>query len=399
MQYKILYRFLLGLVGIIGLFLSVWIVVPAPIFALLPLSIGAPEISPWLIGLNLLLALLTIKGARRSGFSRWMLGCSVIGLLLSLQPLSQFPATNQRAATAFQALGIDYTSISSNAKMQLRSDLRPYPFVWKDAFLGIPLSSAVRYTPNIAFDVSDGVSLALDIYRPAQVGTYAAIVIIHGGAWQGGNPADHAAFSRYLAAQGYVVWAITYRYAPRYQFPTQLADVQSALEFMQQHAADYETDLTRVAFLGRSAGAHLAMLAAYRPDAPPIRAVVDYYGPVDLAAGYANPPDPDPINTRAVLTAFLGGTPDQVPELYQAASPISWVTRPLPPSLLIYGGKDHVVQAKYGRALNQQLQAVGSRAIFLEIPWADHSFDSVFNGVSSQLALYYTERFLAWALA
>jgi hypothetical protein len=31
----------------------------------------------------------------------------------------------------------------------------------------------------------------------------------------------------------------------------------------------------------------------------------------------------------------------------------------------------------------------------LTIPWAEHAFDTVFSGVSNQLALYYTERFLA----
>jgi hypothetical protein len=34
----------------------------------------------------------------------------------------------------------------------------------------------------------------------------------------------------------------------------------------------------------------------------------------------------------------------------------------------------------------------------VEIPWAEHTFDAIFNGVSNQLALYYTERFFAWAL-
>ena len=64
----------------------------------------------------------------------------------------------------------------------------------------------------------------------------------------------------------------------------------------------------------------------------------------------------------------------------------------------MYGGRDNIVQAKFGRTLRDRLRTVGSRAIFLEIPWAEHAFDAVFNGVSSQLALYYTERFLAWAL-
>ncbi|NJO78553.1 MAG: alpha/beta hydrolase [Cyanobacteria bacterium RM1_2_2] len=382
----------LGVVGILGLFLSVWIVIPAPIFALLPLSVATPEISPWLIGVHLLVILLMATGAVQGLFHRWMLGCGLVGLALSLLPLVQFPVVHQQAALAFQDLKAEL-SLSDGSK-----PLRAAPFVWRDAFLGIPTQPTVRHTPQVTVAIADGVASTLDIYRPAEAGIYPAIVVIHGGAWRGGSPADNAVFCRYMAAQGYVVWAISYRFAPVHQFPTQLTDVQAALEFIQQHAREYETDLTRIALLGRSAGAQLAMLAAYRPDGLPIRAVVNYYGPVDLAAGYADPPVPDPINTRAILRDFLGGTPAQIPDQYQAASPIHWVTRPLPPSLLIYGGKDRIVQSKYGRALHQRLQSMGSRAVFLEIPWADHAFDAVFNGVSNQLALYYTERFLAWAL-
>ncbi|WP_239112767.1 hypothetical protein [Halomicronema sp. CCY15110] len=35
-----------------SLFLSLWIVLPAPTRSLLPLGVGAPEISPWLEGLS-----------------------------------------------------------------------------------------------------------------------------------------------------------------------------------------------------------------------------------------------------------------------------------------------------------------------------------------------------------
>jgi acetyl esterase/lipase len=98
------------------------------------------------------------------------------------------------------------------------------------------------------------------------------------------------------------------------------------------------------------------------------------------------------------LRKFLGGTPQTLPELYRQASPIDTVKPGLPASLLIYGGKDRIVEAKYGRYLTQQLRSQGNRVVFIELPWADHAFDAVFSGMSNQLALYYTERFLAWAL-
>jgi len=390
------------LVSGVGLFLSLWIVVPAPTFTLLPLGVGAPEISPWLLGLNGLGLLLAGKGgiglpaqsACRHQTLRIALGLSLIGLLLSALPLSQFAATNRRADAAMvQVFGSGYRADIPTNSVPLRSQ----PFVLLDALRGIR-DRPVRHTSGIVFAKPDGVPLSLEIYRPPQVGVYPALIVIHGGAWQSGSPSDYANFSRYMAAQGYVVWAIAYRLAPRYQFPAQLQDVKTALAFIQTHAAEYETDPTRMALLGRSAGAQLALLAAYAPDAPPLKAVVSYYGPVDLTAGYYDLPQPDPINTRAVLRTFLGGTPVELGDRYRAASPLNFVTRPLPPSLLVYGDRDHIVLAKFGRRLATQLQRVGSPVVYLEIPWAEHAFDTIFHGVSNQLTLYYTERFLALTL-
>jgi acetyl esterase/lipase len=96
--------------------------------------------------------------------------------------------------------------------------------------------------------------------------------------------------------------------------------------------------------------------------------------------------------------ALIGGTPSQMPTEYAEASPITYATRPLPPTLLIYGRRDHSVEAKYGARLGAELSKTGTQVAYLEIPWAEHAFDEVFNGVSSQVALFYTERFLAWAV-
>ena len=198
--------------------------------------------------------------------------------------------------------------------------------------------------------------------------------------------------------QGYTVVTLDYRHAPQFRYPAQLEDVQTALSFIQTQADALEIDRQRIALLGRSAGAHLASLAAYGQSPLAIRAVVNYYGPTNLTEGYNDPPVPDPIDTRAVLEAFLGGNPDRVPQIYQDASPVNHISSNLPPSLLVYPGRDHIVLPKFGRQLYEKLQAAGDRAVLLEIPWADHAFDAVFNGVSNQLVLYYTERFLAWAL-
>ncbi|MBE9028398.1 alpha/beta hydrolase [filamentous cyanobacterium LEGE 11480] len=390
---------LLLLLVLVGLLLSLWIVIPAPIFSLMPLSVGAPEISLGLILLNtfaLFLALATFKlHPWRLAHSKWFLlpiAFSSFALLLSCLPLSQFSSVQRQTDQQLtQALGQNYLA---KIPVDVESQFRPSPLSIPDFFRGIA-HPPIRETIDIPFANPDNVPLKLNVYRPEKVGQYPAIINIYGGAWQRGDPGQDAAFSRYIAAQGYVVWSISYRHAPQYQFPTQIEDCQSALKFIQQHADEYETDLDRLAVMGRSAGAQLASLLAYKHSPIPISAIVNYYGPVNLTAGYRNIPTPDPIGSRDTLRKFLGGTPDEFPDRYHQASPINAVAANLPPSLLIYGGKDHIIRPKYGKSLTEALSAKHNPVAFIEIPWADHAFDAVFSGVSNQLALYYTERFLA----
>ncbi len=393
---------------VVSFLLCLWIVIPAPIFSLLPLSVGTPEISPWLISINLVssIVLTTIILKNPSGWGlRLALSLSVIALILSALPLSQLQQARSIAGRSMiEIMGEDALANPIIHSSKFRSQ----PFILADAFRGIAVAP-VRETIDIPFATPEGVTLKLNVYRPASgqypgqysgqyPGQYPAIVLIYGGAWQRGNPAQDATFSRYMANQGYVVWAISYRHAPQFQFPSQIDDVRSALDFIKQHAAEYETDLNRVAIMGRSAGAQLASLAGYGESPIDVRAVVNYYGPVNLTAGYYDLPTPDPIGSRSVLTTFLGGTPEEKGAEYYAASPLNAVRRDLPPSLLIYGGRDHIVMSKFGKRLALALEEKQNQVVFIEIPWADHAFDAVFHGVSNQFALYYTERFLAWAL-
>lgn len=383
----------------LGCFLSIWIVIPAPIYPLLILGVGAPEVSPWLIIFNTIPLVITARAvilATQVGRQQsFVLVISTIGLILSLLPLLQLPSTQQKMSEAMvKGLGANY---QASLPSQVQNQMRKQPFSLAEALGGIA-TKKVRYTPNIQFAAPAGVPLSMDVYRPEKLGKYPAIVILYGGAWQYGNPQANAEFSRYMAARGYTIFAIDYRHAPRYRFPAQLDDVRAALDFIRQSAVKYETQPDRIAILGRSAGGHLAMLAAYQPDALPVRAVVSYYGPFNLTEGYKDPPKPDPLNVRALLTAFLGGTPTQLPQEYIKASPASYVTRKLPATLLIHGSRDHIVEVRFARDMYQRLQAVGTTSVLLEIPWAEHAFDTIFSGPSNQLALYYTERFLAWTL-
>ena len=120
-------------------------------------------------------------------------------------------------------------------------------------------------------------------------------------------------------------------------------------------------DPARMVLIGRSAGAQLALVAAYQAGAPAVAGVVSFYGPVFLADGWREPPRPDPLDVRAVLETYLGGTPDQVPDRYAAASPVTYVSPQSPPTLLVYGRRDHIVRSRF-RAPARGTAARGRRA-------------------------------------
>lgn len=377
------------------IFIVSWIFLPASNRLLLPLAVGAPELSHWLVLAGLTIGMGALAAPQRSAMTWTTLALAAAATLMAAVPLLQAPFAIRRFNDRLLAIGPEVLEAGPAAA---GVTMRRAPIILWELWSGVRTGEA-RIARGIPFAAPGGVPLTLDVYRPAGPGWYPTVVQIYGGAWQRGEPGDNATAATVLAAHGFVVFAIDYRHAPRWPWPAQIEDVRVALAWIRAHGAAYDADVSRLALLGRSAGAQLAMVAAYEPSAPPVAAVVSLYGPVNLVDGYRHPPVPDPLDVRSIERAFLGGTPDEAPDRYRSASPISYVSRPLPPSLLIYGARDNIVLPRFGAELARRLRAAGGTAVYLEMPWAGHGFDAVPNGLSGQLALYYTERFLSWAFA
>ena len=395
----------------LGLALALTIPLTMPVRALMIVRIGVAELSLWLLGLTGLAALLAGAALRRAGgrgvwVPRLALAAGLIGAGIASIPGSQLPDSIDNGAVAMRtALGRDYEfQIPEN----VAATFRPAPFSFADYLTGINPGPA-RLTPNLPYRTVGGRTLLLDRYDPPTPGPHPGLLIIHGGGWESGDKGEYTEASRYFAARGYLVYDIQYRLSGEARFPAQLDDVECALGYMRAQAAADGLDPERVAVMGRSAGAHLALLAAYRAARDPIQpecgppatvqAVIAYYAPTDLAWGYAHPLEPDIIQSRRLLTALLGGSPDQVPDQYAAGTPQHWLDRPVPPTLLVQGDADQIVGPDNAVKLATALQAAGDRVVLLRLPWAGHGFDAIFQGLASQTALYYWERFLGWTLA
>ena len=385
---------ILGVAGVVS-FLSIWTRAPVPVSAWLGLNVGVPELSPWFTLVALAagsIALLDWRRHRRARLAACLAlaAAAVLGLVLV-----GIPSTLRDFDRAFVgALGPDYLA---GVPDDVRSRMRNAPVVVADLFRGLR-GEPVSITRGVVFADPGGEPLALDVYRPAGSGVFPAVVQVHGGGWQRAYPTYEVAFTRALAASGYVIFAVDYRQAPRWRWPAQLDDVRTALAWVRLHARDFGADPARLSLVGRSAGALAALRAAATPGVPPVQAIVAYYSPANLLESYRHPPVPDTLHVRQREEEFLGGTPDQIPETYIDASPVTFADRPHPPTLLINGRLDRAIDWHLSAQLHDKLRGSGT-SIFLVIPWANHGFDTVAFGPSIQISLYYTQRFLAWALA
>jgi acetyl esterase/lipase len=417
------FRGLIGLLpswGVTGLGLASFLV--------LALSVTVITAQPWpratvLVEYSLWLALLAtgvlaadiawlISKPKAPIFSFWVgIGSTLvalIGLILILLPtLNMLALLDRLEAETKNSLGSDYLNhIPDNFKVTFR----PTAFSWIDYWFGIDRETkSYLLTENVTYCTSDSEQLLLDIYQPQSAilnQNFPILLIIHGGGWETGDKTDVKEFNHYLASRGWVIFAINYRLAPAYHYPAAQQDVTCALRYIAQNATKYHADLTRLAVMGRSAGGTLALNAAYAASAwlnsstpqplPKIQAVVAYYPPTNLVEWY-NQRDSN-WGFRLVAN-YLGGSPEEQPEAYASASPLSYTKNKLPRTLLVQAGNDQAGLRRHGVFLAEKLQSRANPVLLLNLPWAGHAFDIAQAGISNQIALYYTERFLAFSIA
>lgn len=369
--------------GFAALF-SIWIVLPAPSFTLFQVAVGASEWSLWFGAAGLVGAVLSLL-ARAAGSGRAAWGALLLGLLavgLSSVP----PLESWRVARA--------TNVG----------LSPGQYLF-----GSQDGEAARVERTTeTFATIEGQTLKLDVYlSQAQEATLrrAAIVVVHGGSWSAGERSDYPLWNEWLARQGYAVFDVDYRLAPQPNWRTATGDVKCAVGWVKANAARFAVDPARVALLGRSAGAHLALLAAYStqeaalpsscnaPDAS-VRAVVSLYAPTDLKWGYEHPANRRVLDGSAKIRNFVGGSPASAPEAIRLASATTHVNSLSPPTLLFHGGRDQLVADRHMTLLAEKLSQHNIAHRTLLIPYAQHAFDYNFDGWGSQLTRPLLQSFL-----
>lgn len=263
---------------------------------------------------------------------------------------------------------------------------------------------ASETTPTPTFDSSPNVEVRgdipflqsdrtekLDLYLPKHRNAgekCPAVLLIHGGGWKEGDKRQprEIEFGTTLAENGFVAASINYALRSAGKFPINLHDCKNGIRYLRSHADVLGIDPNRIAVMGGSAGGHLALLVAYTADqsnlAPSqpypcvsdkVACVVDFYGISNLATRKETDPNGKPLKVEpldSTTQSIFGSTPQD----WKKASPVTYVKRDVPPTLILHGKKDTTVDSDQSQELADALIKAGASYDIIWLPNAPHSF-------------------------
>ena len=217
-----------------------------------------------------------------------------------------------------------------------------------------------------------------DLYLPRKKDPpYPLVVVVHAGGWMTGdkNDFDSAELCTKLAIVGFAAFNINYRLVGQGgTFPHSIDDVKNAVNFMVANAPQYEIDPKKIGLFGISAGANLALMAAYNADKDfpkgqknnhlnaPIRAVVAYCPVIDLVS-----------LDKPFVTSYMDDIATHAPDLYRLASPATYIKNAVP-TICIHGTGDTLIPYGETKKFVTLLQKNGCEAQFVAIPDGVHLF-------------------------
>lgn len=436
-------RFLIRLTGILTALTAysnlIEVKRPAQVVLLFPKVITG-AFAPWMTVIGTIIALF---GWRRRDHVALVSG--VVGAGLAARHIARVTAPHNEFERAFGPGWEQRIPLERRAQMLIQR--------WQ---YRMPEPSAARRKTNVAFATSPetGKSLLCDLWLPAPDTTQTglAVIYLHGSGWHYlDKDCGTSTFFRYLAGQGHVIMDVAYSLAPHVGLRGMVGDVKRAIAWLKTHAEEYGVDPARIVLMGGSAGGHLSLLAGYTPDNAELRptdvgdadlsvcGVVGYYPAPDTEYYYryaqehfgkmweggdamtewarplieegmrwlvnycqkAGRPDIAVPADRALapaemMSCFLGGTPDEIPDVYRLASPMTHVGSHCPPTLLLSGTHDVVMKPVTMTRLQGALQSAGIPCLNVSFADTDHGFDLFFprSAPAFQAALYDVERFL-----
>ncbi len=238
--------------------------------------------------------------------------------------------------------------------------------------------SNLRIEANVLVRTVAGRALHVDIFYPENPpGPVPSLLFLPGGGWRTADRAPlKERFGLHMAKHGYLFVAGEYRVMDEAPWPAQIQDVKAIVRWMRAHHERLGIDPSTIVLGGKSAGGHLALLAAGtqgRDGFEEDGGHVDLSSDVSAVIGVAPVADLTERARRPGMEPLFGPNPSA--DVVRAASPISYVNGVYPPTLLIHGTADETVPHTMTVAMYEALEQAGVPVDLQLYAGQDHFFD------------------------
>ncbi len=265
----------------------------------------------------------------------------------------------------------------------------------------------VTIKSDVVYGHKDGMALFYDVLMPDSANGAAILFMMSGGWYSSWAPPETRVrqFKDMLDA-GFTLIPIYHGSAPRYHVPDAYSDVSRAVRHVKLNAANYGVDTNRIGVTGGSAGGHLSLMLGLDSDTGKsddkdavmqvdnsVAAVVAYFPPVafreeeSLPVGIVNN-----VAEEELLSRFPAL--DYDPELVPTVSPILFVDANDPPTLLIHGDEDPLVDVTHSYAIKEKFEKEGVKSELIVISGGKHGFGGEDAARANNARLEWFQKFL-----
>lgn len=258
-------------------------------------------------------------------------------------------------------------------------------------------ANGVTRIQDVVYGRKFGTSLTMEVLKPAKPNGIGVVYAMSGG-WH----SDYSMIERrlkhfhYFTDRGQTVFLILHGSAPRYQVGEVVQDMHRAVRFIRYHAAEYGVDPNRLGISGMSSGGHLSVsigTGVGRPDSlktsdpvdkmsSRVQAVACYFPPADLL-NYGNTNrlfvECDTVRRFWPQFGVEGKSREEKKAVMQKLSPIQFISKETPPTLLLHGTVDPLVPLEQSERFIAKLKETGVPAQLIIHQGGAHGWDETWE--------------------
>jgi acetyl esterase/lipase len=219
--------------------------------------------------------------------------------------------------------------------------------------------SKISVRPDLAY--GEAGHQIFDLYLPAGADRPKVVICWFGGAFWGGDKSHMGGVCAYLAAHGFAALAPGYALGAKdgsvSVWPQAVYDAKAAVRHVRANERSLQVDASRVAALGYSSGAYLAMMVGVTPNLTELEGPgVVLPGASRVSAVIAMAGVYDRRRDLGLPLALLGAGYEEKPDLRIAASPIIYVNPRTVPIYVLHGQDDDVADVSSATQLSAALR-------------------------------------------